>query len=120
LLRQTSSTAEPDIFPRLGLNRSRPLAHVAGDERDALTVCSLRGKNVVRHTGGKWLLRCDCRIVASSLDGYIAPEDGGVDWIFMDQNYGMSAFLQVGGCGGNGPWNLRQEKYFDASLAKQA
>jgi hypothetical protein len=32
--------------------------------------------------------------VASILDRYIAPEDGGVDSIFMDQDYGMSAFFK--------------------------
>ena len=32
--------------------------------------------------------------VANSLDGFISRIDGGVDWLFMDQDYGMSAFFE--------------------------
>jgi dihydrofolate reductase len=32
--------------------------------------------------------------VANSLDGFISRVDGGVDWLFMDQDYGMSEFFQ--------------------------
>jgi dihydrofolate reductase len=31
--------------------------------------------------------------VACSLDGHIAAPDGGIDWIRMDVDYGMQAFL---------------------------
>jgi len=31
--------------------------------------------------------------VANSLDGFISRADGGVDWLFMDQDYGMSRFF---------------------------
>lgn len=30
--------------------------------------------------------------IATSLDGYIAREDGGIDWLFADQDYGYKAF----------------------------
>jgi len=32
--------------------------------------------------------------IACSLDGFIAREDGGVDWLFHDQDYGMSEFYK--------------------------
>jgi dihydrofolate reductase len=31
--------------------------------------------------------------VANSLDGFISRADGAVDWILMDQDYGMSSFF---------------------------
>ncbi|MDH5511380.1 MAG: dihydrofolate reductase family protein [Nitrospinota bacterium] len=30
--------------------------------------------------------------IATSLDGFIASQDGGVDWLFHDQDYGYSEF----------------------------
>lgn len=30
--------------------------------------------------------------IAASLDGYIASPDGGVDWLFTDQDYGYGSF----------------------------
>ncbi|WP_137936710.1 dihydrofolate reductase family protein [Chitinivorax sp. B] len=32
--------------------------------------------------------------IATSLDGYIAREDGRVDWLFADQDYGYTAFYE--------------------------
>jgi dihydrofolate reductase len=32
--------------------------------------------------------------IATSLDGMIAREDGGIDWLFSDQDYGYTAFYE--------------------------
>jgi dihydrofolate reductase len=33
--------------------------------------------------------------IASSLDGYIAHEDGGIKWLFHDEDYGYTPFLET-------------------------
>jgi dihydrofolate reductase len=33
--------------------------------------------------------------VANSLDNFISRKDGSVDWLFMDQDYGMSEFFST-------------------------
>jgi dihydrofolate reductase len=32
--------------------------------------------------------------IATSLDGMVAREDGGIDWLFSDQDYGYTAFYE--------------------------
>ena len=38
-------------------------------------------------------MRKVCYFVANSLDGFISRHDGGVDWLFMDQDYGTADFF---------------------------
>lgn len=33
--------------------------------------------------------------IATSLDNYIARKDGGVDWLFTDQDYGYQSFYEM-------------------------
>jgi dihydrofolate reductase len=43
---------------------------------------------------GKQRMRRIKYFVANSLDGFISRPDGGVDWLFMDQDYGMAEFFR--------------------------
>ena len=51
--------------------------------------------------------------VACSLDSYICRKDGSVDWLFLDQDYGMKEFFASIGYEAGGESPAQFQKTFE-------